>query len=156
MSKKQLKIQVPAGVESGNQLRLSREGEGGYQGGPKGDLYVVIRVEEHPIYERQGPHLRGSLKISYIQALLGGIIKAKGLKESIDVEIPRGTTDGDMIRIKNQGLPNLQSSRLGDLIFKAQIEIPRKLKSEEEKLLKQIAQIRGENIQSKKGFFNRK
>ena len=78
--KKKLKVQVPAGVENGTQLRLSGEGEGGYKGGPYGDLYVVIRLEEHPLYKRSGPHLIAPLKISYIQALLGGKVKVEGLR----------------------------------------------------------------------------
>ena len=155
LTKKQLKLQVPAGVENGNQLRLSEEGEGGYQGGPRGDLYVVIKVKDHPTYERRGPHLVGYLKVSYIQALLGGRTQIQGLKDSITVDIPKGTTNGDTIRMRNQGLPSLQSSRLGDLILEAQVEIPRKLQAQEEKLLNQIAKLRGEEVLNKKGFFNR-
>lgn len=154
LAKKKLKIKVPAGVESGRQLHLSGEGEGGYQGGPNGDLYVAVRVKKHPTFERQGPHLIGSLKITYIQALLGGFVKTKNLEGPLEVEIPRGTATGDIIRVKNQGLPSLKSSHRGDLLFEAEIEIPRKIHSEEEKLLRKIAELHGAKIPTKKGFFN--
>lgn len=161
-TKKKLKVQVPSGIENGTQLRLSREGEGGYKGGPYGDLYVLIRLREHPLYERRGPHLIGSLKISYIQALLGGVMTVEGLESSLEVEVPRGIATGDMIRVGGQGLPGLRSSRRGDLMFEVEIQIPKKLKSEEEKLLKQVAEIRGErvlggeSVLNLKNFFGRK
>lgn len=156
VSKKKLKVQIPAGVENGTQLRLSGEGEGGYRGGPYGDLYVVIRLEEHSLYDRQNSHLIGSLKISYIQALLGGAMNVEGLEGSLEVEIPRGTATGDVIRVSGQGLPSLQYSRRGDLMLKAEIQIPKKLTTEEEKLLKRIAELRGEKVLVKRGFFGRK
>ncbi len=156
MSKKRLKVQVPPGVENGTQLRLSGEGEEGRQGGPTGDLYVVIRLQKHLHYERQGTHLVGTLKISYIQALLGGVVEVQGLEGPVEVSVPKGTATGDVLRIQGEGLPSLQSSSRGNLMFEAEIQVPKKLKTEEEKLLRKVAEVRGEQILSKKrGFFSR-
>ena len=141
---RQLLVSIPAGVDNGTQLRLSGEGEAGYLKGPPGDLYVEIRVKPDKRFEREDETLFGLLEISYLQALLGGEIEVSTLRGPTKVQIPKGTQINDEIRLKGQGLPTLRSSRVGDLIYRVMVVFPKRLSKDEERLLKEIAKIKGE------------
>lgn len=156
MKKRQLRINVPAGVDNGTQLRLTGEGEVGDRGGPPGDLYVEIRVKEHKQFERQGQHLLGELKISYVQALLGTELEYKTIDGKVSLGVPQGTSHGQILRVGSKGLPSLRSERRGDLLVRVSIEMPKKLKKEEEKLLREIAKMRGEETKESAGIFRRR
>lgn len=151
---RKLLVKVPAGVDNGTQLRLSGEGESGIQGGPSGDLFVELRVRPNKDFERNGSDLYSELEVSYLQAILGGQIEVITLREAVTVEIPKGCQFGQQIKIAGEGLPSLRGSRVGDLYLVAKVEIPKKLKKEEEKLLRQIAEIKGESVgKERSGFF---
>ncbi|MEQ1875129.1 MAG: molecular chaperone DnaJ [Bdellovibrionia bacterium] len=150
---REIKVKVPPGVETGTQLRLAGEGEGGYRGGPAGDLYVEIRVEDDERFERHGNDLLAQIEVSYLQALLGALIPVETLKDKQNLEIPPGTQHGDRIRIGGAGIPSLRGYGRGDLYYEVQVQIPKKLNKEEEKLLRDIAKIKGENIKEVSGFF---
>lgn len=155
--KKKIKVNIPAGVDNGTRLRIHGEGEGGYKGGPSGDLFVEIRVKEHDVYERQGDHLVAELDVAFEQFLLGGEVKVDGLDGEIEVEIPRGAQPGDQVKISGRGVPSLRGSRRGDLHFILNPEFPQKITSEEEDLLRQLAELRKIKVSpEKKGFFSRK
>lgn len=144
--KEQLKVQIPPGVETGRRLRVSQKGESGYRGGPPGDLYVEICVKEDPLFIRKGSNLIGVVKISYLQALLGGKVEVPGLEEKQTITIPKGTQPGDVVVQKKEGLPDLYNKKKrGNLLYQVQIEIPKKLKKKEEDLLKEIATIKKNN-----------
>lgn len=154
---RKLSVSVPAGVSTGTQLRLSGEGEGGARGGPAGDLYVEIRVRPHRDFEREGDFLYTKADVSYLQALLGGEVKLKTLTGEENLGIPKGTQPGDVLKLTGQGVPNLRSGRRGDLLVEVMIEIPKKLGKEEEKLLREIAESKGDTVAAEgKGFFGRK
>ena len=153
---RKLRVNVPAGVEDGVQLRLSGEGEPGLKNGPAGDLYVEIRLRDDSRFERDGQTLLSAAKISYLQALLGSEIAIPTLTGEHKLRIPPGTNSGDRMRIAGEGLPSLRSSRRGDLFVQVQVDFPKKLKKEEEKLLRKIAELKGETVESGGGFFGRK
>lgn len=153
---RKLNIKVPPGVNSGTQLRLSSEGEGGYQGGGRGDLFVEIRVKEHPHFSRQNQHLIAREKVSYLQALLGAEVEVRTLDGSAQVEVPRGSKTGDILKVAERGIPSLRGGRRGDLLLEIEIEIPKKLTKKEEDLLREIAADKGENVLESKGFFGRR
>lgn len=154
-ARRKLKVKVPAGVDNGTRLRISGEGEGGYGSGPQGDLYVEIRVANHGTFEREGQNLYSEVKISYSQAILGTEVEVKTLEEKETLKIPPGTQSGSQIELSKKGLPSLRSPARGHIYYEVKIEIPKKLKPEEEEKLREIAGIRGEKVlDKKKGFFS--
>lgn len=154
VNEKKIKVKVPAGVDTGVRLRVSGEGEGGYQGGPAGDLYVEIRIQDHPKFQRQSKDLFSSLQINYLQAILGAEIEVDTLTGKSKVEIPSGVQNGEQVKLEGEGVPSLKSPSRGDLYFEIAIEIPKKLKKEEEEMLREIAKLRGDKVKGKKGIFS--
>jgi len=144
--KEHLEVSVPPGVDNGTHLRLTQKGESGYRGGQPGDLYVQILVEDHPHLKREGSNITGSVTISYIQALLGSKKEVHSLEGKKEITIPKGTQYGDLVTLKKEGLPVLNSKKRGDLLYKVHIKLPSKLKKKEEAHLKEIAKIKGESI----------
>lgn len=156
---RKINLTIPAGVDTGTRLRVGSEGEGGYRGGPAGDLYVEIHVKEDPRFQRQGEHLVSERSISYLQLILGGEIDIETVTGKAKLEIPRGTAVGSTLKIPNEGVPSLrsQSGRRGDLYVLVQAEFPSNLNQEEETLLRQIAEKKGINVAAPaKGWFGRK
>jgi molecular chaperone DnaJ len=153
---RKIRVNVPAGVDTGTQLRVTGEGEGGYRGGPAGDLYVEIRVEDHDVFQRHGLDLLAPLKVSYIQALLGAEVEAETIEGSETVTVPAGTNSGDRLRLEKKGVPSLRGGGRGSLYYEIEVEVPKKLSKEEEKLLRDIAELRKETVlPPKKGLFGR-
>lgn len=153
-ARRKLKVKVPAGVDSGTRLRVSGEGEGGYGGGGSGDLYVEVRIEPHDVFEREGQNLYGEVNISYLQAVLGTEVEVKTLDGEETLRIPGGTQPDTQLQVAKAGLPSLRSAVRGNIIYTVKIDIPKKLKPEEEEKLREIAEIRGEAVSNKKkGFF---
>ncbi len=156
-TKRKIKVNIPAGVDNGTRLRVTGEGEGGYRGGPNGDLFVELRIADHEIFEREGDHLFAELDVPYLQFILGGDLTVQGLDGDVEVEIPRGAKLGDRIKVGSRGLPSLRGSRRGDLYYTLQPEFPEKLSDDEEKLLREIAEIKKTKVATGKGsFFGRK
>ncbi|MCB0419756.1 MAG: molecular chaperone DnaJ [Bdellovibrionales bacterium] len=153
---RRLNIKVPPGVDNGTQLRLTNEGEGGHLGGGRGDLFVEIRVKEHPHFQRRNQHLIAREKISYLQALLGAELEVQALDGTARMEVPQGTHTGDVLRIAEKGIPSLRGGHRGDLLLEVEVEFPKKLTKKEETLLREIAEEKGENVVESKGFFGRK
>jgi molecular chaperone DnaJ len=133
-----LGIKIPAGVEDGMRLRVSGEGEAGIHGGPPGDLYVVLKVREHAIFERRGNDLYCTIPISVSQAALGTEIKAPTLHGPERLRIPEGTQSGSVFRIRGQGLPNLEGRGKGDLYVSVHVVIPTHLSREQRRLLEML------------------
>ncbi len=155
--KRKIKVTIPAGVDTGTRLRISGEGEGGYKGGPKGDLFVEVRVADHDVFEREGDHLFADLDVPYIQFLLGGDLTVQALDGEVEIEVPRGVKPGERIKVAGRGIPSLRGSRRGDLYYTVHPEFPDKLAENEEKLLREIAELKKTKVHSgKSGFFGRK
>lgn len=144
---KTLEIKIPAGVETGSRLRVNGEGEAGVNGGPTGDLYVVLHVAEHETFERQGANLYSAVPVTFAQAALGAEIKVKTLEGEEDLKIPAGTQTGTVFRIKSQGMPALGGRGKGDLFVAVTLITPKTLTKEQRKLLEQLAEIEDTEFQ---------
>ncbi|MEW5978185.1 MAG: molecular chaperone DnaJ [Acidobacteriota bacterium] len=138
---KTLEIRIPAGVDNGSRLRITGEGEAGPSGGPPGDLYVVVFVKEHEIFERQEDNVYCTVPISFPQAALGAEITVPTLDGEEKIKIPEGTQSGSIFRIRGKGIPNLNGRGRGDQFVTLNIVTPTKLSREQKKLLEQFAQV---------------
>ena len=150
-----LDVKVPAGIDTGMQLRLSGEGDAGEKGGPRGDLFVDVHVRPHPLFERQDSHLLCRVPIGFAQAALGSSVDVPRLDGSTrTVEIPAGTQPGEVLRLRGEGLPDPHGGRPGDLHLEVQVEVPKSLDAEQEKLFRQLAEHEKRNVTpERKGFF---
>lgn len=149
-------VKIPAGVDSGTQLRISGEGEPGPNGGPAGDCYCFISVEEHPLFERDGQHLICRVPISYSQAALGATIEVPTLDGREELKIPAGTQSGQVFRMRGRGMPDPRHHGRGDLLVQANIEVPMKLEPQEEELLRKLAELEQASVTPhRKSFFER-
>ncbi len=153
---KDLNVTIPAGVDHGNHLRLQGEGEAGTHGGPNGDLYVVIYVEEHSQFSRKGQDLHTEIEIGFAQAALGDKIEVPTLQDSVNLEIPKGTQSGHSFRLKGLGAPYVNSNKTGNLIVHVQVKTPTHLSKRQEELLEEFAELEEEKGKSKvRSFFKR-
>ncbi len=134
-----LSVKVPAGVDSESVISIRGEGEPGLNGGPKGDFYVVIAVQPHKVFKREGNDLILEMPITFPQAALGDDLVVPTLDGKITYKIPTGTQSGTVFRIKGKGIKYVNSSRMGDLYIKVVVEIPKKLTSEQKKLLQKLS-----------------
>jgi molecular chaperone DnaJ len=138
---KTLEVKIPAGVETGSRLRVTGEGEAGVNGGPSGDLFVVLHVKEHEIFERQGANLYSAVPVSFAQAALGAEVKVRTLDGEEELKIPAGTQTGTVFRLKSQGMPALGGRGKGDLFVAVTLITPKTLTKEQRKLLEKLAEV---------------
>ncbi|WP_308569390.1 molecular chaperone DnaJ [uncultured Haemophilus sp.] len=149
--KKNLSVKIPAGVDTGNQLRLSGEGAAGENGAPAGDLYVVIHVKEHHIFERDGNNLYCEVPISFSMAALGGEIEVPTLDGKVKLKIPAETQTGKLFRMRGKGVSSTRSGYEGDLICRVVIETPVNLNKEQKELLEKLEEsLKGQKSHSPK------
>jgi molecular chaperone DnaJ len=154
-----LQVSIPAGVEDGSTLRIGGRGEVSPRGGRAGNLYVAIRVEADPRFERDGADLHTEVVISFAQAALGAEVAVPTLAGDQQLEVPRGTQPGDTIVLRGKGLPHLRQRGQGDLIAHLRVVVPTELSAEQEERLRAYAQVAGEapaTPPKKKGLFNRR
>jgi molecular chaperone DnaJ len=155
-TERKLKVTIPAGVDSGTHLKLANEGQSGFNGGPAGDLYVVIKVKEHPIFERQADDLLCTVPINVAQAVLGTQINLLTFDGLELVKIPEGIQTGSRIRLKNLGVPRLQGNGRGDLYVQVDVKVPAKLTREQRKLFEQLREtLPEENEPHEKGLLDK-
>ena len=138
---KTIEIKIPAGVETGSRLRVTGEGEAGVNGGPSGDLFIVLHVAAHENFERQGGDLYSAVPVTFAQAALGADIKVKTLDGEEELKVPAGTQTGTVFRLKSHGMPNLGARGKGDLFVAVTLVTPKTLTREQRKLLEQLAEI---------------
>jgi molecular chaperone DnaJ len=143
---KTLSLKIPAGVESGNRLKMGSEGEPGAKGGPPGDLYVVITVKDHPIFQREGNDLICEIPISFPQAALGCELEAPTLDGKVKLKVPAGTQSGKIFKLSGKGIPVLQGYGRGDELVIVRVETPTSLTSRQKELLDEFAKEAGEDI----------
>jgi molecular chaperone DnaJ len=139
-------VDIPAGVDSGATLRLSGRGAVGPRGGAAGDLYVHLRVAPHERFERDGADLLTELRVPYSQAVLGAVVPFDTLDGNEDLELPPGTASGTVFRLRGKGVPHLERRSRGDLLVNVVVDVPTELNEEEEQLLRQFAEMRGETV----------
>jgi len=133
---KTLAVKVPAGVDSGDRIRLSREGEAGRNGGPPGDLYVDIAVREHPIFAREGQNLSCEVPISFAVAVLGGAVDVPTLDGNVVLRVPPETQSGKVFRLRGKGVRSVRASGFGDLFCRVQVETPINLTEDQKSRLR--------------------
>lgn len=143
-----LQVKVPAGIDNGMQLCVRGEGEAGKQNGPRGDLYVDVRVKEHPLFERQGTQLLCRIPVTYTQAALGATLEVPLLRGTETLEIPAGTQPGEVFRLRGKGMPDPRGGRPGDMHVEVQLVVPRKLDAEHEELLRKLAALEEADVNS--------
>jgi len=142
---KKISVKIPAGVDSGSHLRVRGEGEEGEAG--KGDLYVLIRVRRHPVFERHENDLLCDVHVDMAQAVLGAEIEVPTLNGSVKMKIPAGTQSGRIFRLREKGAPDVRSRARGDELVRVIVDIPETLSAAERKLMQEFARLRGINTQ---------
>ena len=150
---KDLKIKIPKGVYDGAQVRVSGEGEAGEHGGPSGDLYVVVSLKPHPIFERDGADLHCTMPITFPQAVLGSEIDAPTLTGKIKIRIPAGTESGRVFRLRNHGVQDIRVQQAGDLYVHVTIAVPKKLTDKQKEALRLFADETGDEVYPERSSF---
>ena len=151
-----IRLRIPAGIEDGSRLRTSGKGEAGLRGQPAGDLYVVVHIKEHEVFERDGENLFCEVPLPFSVAALGGELEVPTLNGSAKIKIPAGTQNGRVFKLRERGMPVLNSSVRGDLMVRVVVEVPTKLNDEQRKKLEEFAALMGdENSPMQKGFFDK-
>ena len=151
-----IKLKIPAGIDNGARLRSTRNGESGIRGGPAGDLYVVIHVAEHTVFQREEDNLYCEVPISFITATLGGEIQVPTLEGQASLKIPAGTQGSTMFKLRGKGVPDMNTKVRGDLLTRVMVEVPTKLNAEQRQKLEEFAALCGEeNSPMHKSFFEK-
>jgi len=144
MDSSTVNVRIPAGVATGSKLRSAGKGEAGHMGGQAGDLYIIIHVKEHELFERHDNDLFCEVPIKFTLAALGGTIKVPTLFGKGNLKIPPGTQTGTTFRLREQGIPALRGGRKGDLLIRVQVEVPTKLSGDQKKILEEYAEACGD------------
>jgi molecular chaperone DnaJ len=150
-----MEIKIPAGVDSGSRLRIAGEGEGGEAGGPRGDLYVVIHIKEHEVFERREANLYCTKSISFSRATLGGETSVKTLDGEETLRVPSGTQTGTVFRLRGHGMPTIGGHGRGDLFVAVNIVTPTSLSREQRRLLEEFSALESEETGQDKGLFDK-
>ena len=149
-------VRVPPGADTGTRLRMTGEGEIGANGGPPGDLYLVITLAEHPRFLREGDTLHAQVSVAFPQAALGSAAEISMLDGSVErLEIPAGSQPGDVIRLKGKGMPRLRGNGRGDLLAHLKVEVPRELTEKQRSLLSALAQEMNVPVEENEGFLEK-
>ena len=151
-----IKLKIPAGIADGSRLRSSRNGEAGIRGGPRGDLYVVVHVQDHPIFQRDEDNLYCEVPIPFTLATLGGEVPVPTLEGGANLKVPAGTQSGQMFKLRGNGVVHVNGRERGDLLVRVMVEVPTRLNAEQRAKLQEFAELCGEdNTPLRKSFFER-
>ena len=151
-----LSVRIPAGVDTGSRLKLRGEGESGTQGGPAGDLYVVLHVREHPLFARDGNDIICDVPIGFTQAALGAEIDVPTPHGKVKMKVPAGTQSGNVFRLKGKGVIDVRGYGQGDALVRVVVETPKKLSAKQRELLEEFARLSGEEVHPiSKGFLDK-
>ena len=151
-----IKLKIPAGIAVGSRLRSPRNGEAGIRGGPQGDLYVVVHVKEHEIFQRDEDNLYCDVPIAFSLAALGGEVPVPTLEGKANLKLPAGTQSGQVFKLRGKGVVHVNSREHGDLFVRAIVEVPTRLNAEQRAKLEEFANLCGdENTPLRKSFFER-
>ncbi|MEY2544839.1 MAG: molecular chaperone DnaJ [Verrucomicrobiota bacterium] len=151
-----VKLKIPAGIADGSRLRSPRNGEAGIRGGPQGDLYVVVHVQEHKVFQRDQDNLYCEVPIPFSLATLGGEVPVPTLEGKANLKIPTGTQSGQMFKLRGKGVVHVNGREHGDLLVRVMVEVPTRLNAEQRAKLQEFADLCGEeNTPLRKSFFER-
>lgn len=152
-NRKKIKVKIPAGINAGNNIRLSGEGHTGGSGAGEGDLYLVILIEPHKIFKRDKTDIFMEMPVSFSEAALGAEIEVPTLRKTAKIKIPSGTQTDTIFRLKEQGIKELNGNHVGDEYIKVIVKTPEKLSKKQKEILEEFAQTEGNDIR-KTGFFD--
>jgi molecular chaperone DnaJ len=152
---KQVDVVIPPGIDDDQRIKLTGEGEAGYRGSKPGDLYLLIKVRSHPEFSREGFDIRSDIPVSFYQAALGGKVEVNTVDGQVDLKIPPGTQTGKILRLKDKGVPYLESNKRGDHLVTVRVVTPTKLTRKEKELLQKLAEEGGESVQIEQSFWKR-
>ena len=155
---RKLAVTIPAGIDTGTQIRLTAEGDPGRAGGPPGDLYVAIRVKSHPVFHREGDTIVVSLTLNMAQGALGTTVRVPTVDGDVEMTVPPGAQSGDMVTLKGHGVPHLNNSRSrGDQLVALRVKTPGSLTNDQRALLEQLAETfrDDEDFDDEKGWFGK-
>ncbi len=148
--KKEIKVHIPAGIDTNTRIRVPDEGEPSLAGGARGDLFVDVTVKPHAVFEREGTTLFCEVPISFSQAALGADIEVATLDEKVSLKLPRATQSGQLFRIRAHGLPDIEGGRQGDMVVRVVIEVPKSLTKQQEDLLREFAKTEKVEVKPRK------
>ena len=143
---KTIEVDIPAGIDNGQMIKLGGQGELGTRGGPRGDLYIEVNVQSHPLFTRDGYDVYLEMPITFAQATLGDKIQVPTLDGKVEYEVPEGTQTGTVFRLKGKGIPKLKSNVRGDQYDKVTVEIPKKLNEKQKELVREFAKECGQEV----------
>ncbi|OGE77973.1 MAG: molecular chaperone DnaJ [Candidatus Doudnabacteria bacterium RIFCSPHIGHO2_01_FULL_46_14] len=152
---KKIKVVIPPGIDNGQRLRMSGEGEMGYRGSPPGDLYIEINVRDHPEFKRDRFHIHSEVPVSFYQAALGGDVEVATVDGPVMLKIPAGVQSGKVLRLASRGVPHLEGKGRGDHLVTVRVITPQKLNKKEKELLKALAEESGETVNINKSFWDK-
>jgi len=150
-----LSVEIPAGIEDGQTLRMDGEGAPGENGGPNGDLLIEVSVADHPDFERDGADLHRQEPISFPQAVFGDTVEVETVDGAVEVDVPAGTQSGETFRLQGKGMPRLRRRGEGDLYVQVQVVTPDSLNEEQRDALEAFAEAGGEEVEVEQGFFEK-
>jgi len=151
-----IKINVPSGIDDGQTISLRGEGDPGVKGGPSGDLFINIRVKPHPLFQRQGNDVICEIPVTFAHAALGAELEVPTLDGKVKYSIPEGTQTGTVFRLKSKGIPFLRGNGRGDQYVKINVEVPKKLNEKQKAVLREFADLIGDDVhEQRKGFFDK-
>jgi molecular chaperone DnaJ len=151
-----IKLRIPAGVDTGSRLRSAGNGEAGLRGGPPGDLYVILHVQPHELYQRDGDDLLCDIPVTFVQAALGADVDVPTLNGKTNIRIPAGTQPGTVFRLKGKGIKNVQGHGHGDLHVRITIEVPTQLTAAQKAKLQEFAELcNGKESPISRSFFEK-
>lgn len=157
--KGKLKVTIPPGIDTGQRLKLSNEGESGLKGGPDGDLYVVVMIRPHQVFKRHDSDVLCEMPVTYTTAVLGGELEVPTLEGKVKLKIPAGTPSGKIFRMRNKGIQILGTNRRGDQHVKVSVHIPKKVSDKHTKILEELKKVETEEIKPEvgedEGFFDK-
>ena len=143
---KSISVKIPGGVDTGSRLRISGEGEMGFHGGPRGDLYIYLNIEEHPFFKRDGNDLYCDVPVSFPQAALGAEIEVPLIDGTHKLKIPAGTPSNKIFHIRGKGIQKLGGSHRGDHIVRIYVDVPKSLTQRQRELLEEFAHVTGDEV----------
>lgn len=153
---KTIEVDIPAGIDDGQMIKLSGQGEIGSKGGPRGDLYLVINVERHPLFTREGNDIHFEMPITFVQAALGDEIEVPTLDGKVKYKVPEGTQSGTVFRLREKGIPRIRGNSRGDQYVKVVVDVPKKLNESQKDILREFAKECGEEVHERQNSFLKK
>lgn len=153
---KEIQVEIPAGIEDGNRIRFTGDGEAGLRNGPSGDLYVFVAVKPHDVFKVDGYDIHARVPVSFTLAALGGEVEVPTIDGSnVSLKIPAGTQNGDKLRLKDKGMSKVRSSSRGNMISHIFVEVPKKLNSNQKELLEQLSKEFGDKHKNSESLFDK-